>query len=392
MAAAALPAVAQPTGFHLIPNILVDGTRNVRASGLSADGTTVIGTVMRATLNEPEFGFVYRVDGLRIDFGQLPGVGDQAREIGPGGVSFDGTYVVGYRGNGDNAGSVFRLNTRTLQVDEVGTLPRYETVLAVGVSADGATIVGDAANEILQDYDRQAVKWTLDGGPQGLGWLRPTDVASSARAISADGSVIVGRSWDPTFNVGVAFRYTEANGMQELPSLPPTAYGPESLAWAISPNGEFIAGISYTADLLGTHAVLWDDSGIVDLGMFPGGRGIGSFGVSDGGVVVGAGSALLDSGLTNIGFVWDRSSGLQYIGDYLAANGLAIPEGSLIIECSAISADGRTFLGTGTSPALGRFNFVATVPGPTTSSLFALLLAGRLSRRRSRQTVQLVRV
>jgi uncharacterized membrane protein len=383
IAAMALPATAQPAGFHIIPNILTNGTRDVRATGLSADGRTIIGTASTASHGAPDFGFAYRLDGLRINFGELPGVGGNTTEIGPNAVSSDGRYIVGYRGNGPLPGSIFRLDLETMNFLDLGTLPGYESALVGGVSADGATVVGDFTDATLGDFDRQAVKWTPGGGIQGLGRLRPNHFAGTATAVSADGNITVGHTWDPTFHHSLAFRHTDSGGLQELPSLPPAWFGPASQAVSISPNGAFIVGTSVAADLL-SHAVMWDDSGIIDLGMFPAGQDASAMGVSNGGLVVGAANALVGSGITNIGFVWERSVGLQYVGDYLIANGVSLPAGSLLIDCVEVSADGRTFLGTGTSPTLGRFNYVATVPGPSTCSLIALTFVGTCRQRRRR--------
>ena len=76
------------------------------------------------------------------------------------------------------------------------------------VSADGDVIVGTAS---LASGELRAFRWTLGGGMQDLGTLGG-HAGSEARGVSADGSVVVG-------NVGLApsgegFRWTAAGGMQ----------------------------------------------------------------------------------------------------------------------------------------------------------------------------------
>lgn len=60
---------------------------------------------------------------------------------------------------------------------------------AFGISADGSVIVGRSDSAA----GRQAFRWTAAGGMLGLGDLSGGTFESLARSISADGSVVVGQ-------------------------------------------------------------------------------------------------------------------------------------------------------------------------------------------------------
>jgi probable HAF family extracellular repeat protein len=82
---------------------------------------------------------------------------------------------------------------------------------ATAVSADGSTVVGNSFDEI----GSQAFRWTRAGGMQSLGGINgDLSTRSFALSVNADGSVVVGRAEQPD-NVQ-AFRWTGASGMVGL--------------------------------------------------------------------------------------------------------------------------------------------------------------------------------
>jgi len=99
----------------------------------------------------------------------------------------------------------------------------------------------------------QAARWTSGGGTQGIGFL-PTGNASFALGISADGAVVVGNA-----NVQISpgnfrarpFRWNSAQGMQAIPMLPGPSTGAGEAVDA-SANGSVIVGSS------NGHAFIWD--------------------------------------------------------------------------------------------------------------------------------------
>lgn len=107
-----------------------------------------------------------------------------------------------------------------------------EPLICHDLSVDGTTIVGDAGTPT------EAFKWSEAGGFKFLGRFIPGSF-SSARAVSADGSVVAGRGDRPPFTED-AFRWTESTGLVGLTSLG----SPDSYTWAadISNDGNVIVG------------------------------------------------------------------------------------------------------------------------------------------------------
>ena len=81
--------------------------------------------------------------------------------------------------------------------------------IAKAVSADGSVIVGGSGSNRIE-----AFRWTQAEGMLGLGFLAEDDYYTDATGVSADGSVIVGESF--SVNGTVAFRWTQAGGMVSL--------------------------------------------------------------------------------------------------------------------------------------------------------------------------------
>ena len=136
---------------------------------------------------------------------------------------------------------------------------------ARAVSADGSVIVGDAETD---DGHSRAFRWRYeDGGMLDLGSLRADNQRwSYAYAVSADGSVIVGNA-DTGGGHSRAFRWRDdGQGMLDLGSL-----GSDNLTWsyaeAVSADGSVIVGYSATDDH-SYRAFRWMDDGLgmLDLG------------------------------------------------------------------------------------------------------------------------------
>ena len=110
------------------------------------------------------------------------------------------------------------------------------------VSADGTVVVGWSDPGPVDGglvAGSEAFRWTRETGLEGLGLLDGSD-RSSARAISADGSVIVGASpFSPNSEV---FRWTEATGTIDLGDLPGGEV--DGRARGISADGSVVVGWS----------------------------------------------------------------------------------------------------------------------------------------------------
>lgn len=92
----------------------------------------------------------------------------------------------------------------------LGFLPggMFDGSTANGISADGSVVVGRSRN------DEEAFRWTQATGMVGLGTLPGGAFSSFALGVSADGSVVVGTTSGSNF--GQAFRWTQATGMVGL--------------------------------------------------------------------------------------------------------------------------------------------------------------------------------
>jgi uncharacterized membrane protein len=123
---------------------------------------------------------------------------------------------------------------------------------STGISSDGSVVVG-----IGTDFggDR-AFRWTAEGGLQHLDGIGgSTYIASGATAVSADGSVIVGKAKSGlNAQDQYAMRWTEAGGVEPLTllgdSTPLKGY-----AFDVSADGERIVG---SADGIG--AFIWTET------------------------------------------------------------------------------------------------------------------------------------
>ena len=250
------------------------------------------------------------------------------------GVSADGSTVVGRAttGVGDTL-HAFRWDTTTRTMQDLGTLSGgalFDSV-AYDVSADGSFVVG------YSDLSggREAFRWSAATNTMiGLGDLPGGTEVSTAFGVSADGSVVVGDG--RSANGTEAFRWTAARGgMIGLGDLPDGDF--DSQAFDVSADGSVVVGRGYGN--LGDEAFRWTaDSDMVGLGgQIVGGeidsraRGVSA----DGSVVVGA-----DDGEA---FRWNTATSTMVgLGD--------LPGGSFSSSAAAVSADGSVIVGVGRTP------------------------------------------
>lgn len=166
----------------------------------------------------------------------------------------------------------------------LGVLPGSAISFADAVSANGSVIVGYSSDPSF--HNSEATLWTLGGGAVGLGHL-PSTVGSWAAAVSSDGLVVAGISGvEDVFPHEQAFRWTQAGGMVALGHLQGDS---GSAAAAISADGSVIVGESIGFSY---QAFRWTQmDGMVGLGHLPGDNVSSAYGVSaDGSVVVGESS------------------------------------------------------------------------------------------------------
>jgi probable HAF family extracellular repeat protein len=210
---------------------LSGGTFRSFAQAISADGTTVVGDSNSSNGNQ---AFRWTQATGMAGLGDLPGgnVFSYANA-----VSADGGVVAGESSStlsGTTRAEAFRW-TPTNGMTGLGDLPGGDfDSHAYAVSADGTGIIGNSSSS----NGNEAFRWTAATGMVGLGDLAGGNFSSIAYGISADGSTIVGYGSPPS-NVHEAFRRTTASGMVGLGFLPCDTW---TIARAVSGDGSVIVG------------------------------------------------------------------------------------------------------------------------------------------------------
>ncbi len=236
---------------------------------------------------------------------------------------------------------------------------------AYGMSADGSVVVGKSVS--------QPFVWTANGGLVNLGKLSPTDLEGGATAVTADGSVVYGFSGP--VNNGLPFRWTAQGGMARTTGVPSaisadgkvmiggsdrwTVDGTRTRlgfdAKALSADGSVVVGDKSLAT--GEWAAYrWTAStGTVRLGPFPGLWDMARAISADGSVIAGS--------YGYGAYIWDDAHGLRSLGSLLSDLGADV-QGWGLEQVTAISPDGLTMIGNGINPAGGEEAWIATIPEP----------------------------
>lgn len=383
---------AQAASFQGL-GYLPGGSASSYASGVSADGSVVVGSSQSANGQE---AFRWTQGTGMVGLGFLPGGGPSAN-LNAGsnalGISADGSVVVGYSNipnvNGGYGGyEAFRWTQATGMVG-LGDLPGgiFQSS-AVKVSADGSVVVGRGTGF----YDT-AFRWTQATGMVGLGYLPGGGyyAASYASGVSANGSVVVGVSTSANGTEALgwqeAFLWTQGTGMVGLGDLPGGSFW--SNAQNVSADGSVVVGQSFGA--YGYEAFRWtQETGMVGLGSLPGGLfARAATGVSaDGSVIVGY----------SVGgevFVWNSTQGMRSLREILTNDyGLDLTGWGALSYAGnpQVSADGLTIVGQGWNPNgnleawIARLNPQNNPSVPEPSSILGLglfSLVGFLRKKRS---------
>jgi probable HAF family extracellular repeat protein len=252
------------------------------ALDVSADGSVVVGGPDEYSL-VPE-AFRWTSEGGMVGLGDLPGGEFSSLATG---VSADGSVVVG-EGSTANGREAFRWTSEggMVGLGGLGDLSDGEFISsAIDVSANGSVVVGSSRAA----HGFEAFRWTSDGGMVGLGRLTESD-KSVAYDVSADGSVVVGSSYTGECSCfqdsSEAFRWTSDGGMVGLGHLPGDHW---SRAVDVSADGSVVFGRSASAPFLwdstnGMRSV-WEvltDSGVDFTGWFL----VDAFAMSDDGTTI----------------------------------------------------------------------------------------------------------
>lgn len=241
----------------------LDGTHSCSPHAVSADGSVIVGTC----LSNLVFGETQRMVAFRwtqsegmVLLGDLPSgfLKSQASA-----VSARGDIIVGSISKSSRFQEAF-VWTATEGVIRLGYLHDGDSRSdASSVSLDGKTIVGYSSSTSLlrtptsmrmwitsepawQEDRREAFRWTKKDGMTALGDLPGGDYFSSARAVSADGTIVVGNS-SSSPGSSTTFIWDSVNGMRDLRDVL-VASGADLSGWqlqdacAISADGSCIVG------------------------------------------------------------------------------------------------------------------------------------------------------
>jgi len=206
-------------------------TRASNASGLSADGSVIVGSGSFVSGDYPDRfqAFIWNKATGATALGMLPGYTNSGAISEAVGVSADGSVVAG-TSTADSGMMLLQASEPTIGI--ISPIPIYPGQIYPG--------------QIIHMPRYQAFRWTAETGLVGLGFLGGNSGTSRALAISADGFAIVGQSNNK------AFRWTAARGMEEIayPGYGDYPFYPA----ALSADGSVVVG---NADV-GRHAARWD--------------------------------------------------------------------------------------------------------------------------------------
>ena len=164
------------------------------AKAVSADGSTVIGYAPNSSNNNNAFRWTQST-GM-VNLGTFGGNTSYANA-----VSADGSVVVGYARNSSNNNRAFRWTQSTGMVN-LGTFGGNESVTNA-LSSDGSVVVGWAKNS---SNNSLAFRWSPSNGMQSVAdWLTDNGVTTvpngwklqSAIGVSADGNTVIGSGSNP---------------------------------------------------------------------------------------------------------------------------------------------------------------------------------------------------
>jgi probable HAF family extracellular repeat protein len=302
--------------------------------GVSNDGV-VVGRASTTTAGT--FAFRWTEAGGFTDLGAYPGGRRSSEAFG---VSDDAAAIAGtYTPISPNAARAFRW-TEAGGVEDLGTLPGYFESVALAISGDGSTVVGNVGI----GTGGQAMRWTA-AGMVALGML-PGDSFSSAGDVSLDGAVAVGYSGSSQSQI-------------------------EAVRW----NGSVIESLL---------PVPWQDGDAVSR----------ATAVDASGSVIGGAFAFTSGGVhsPSRAVLWTPATGMQYVDQILDALDVDY-FGWELSEVMGISADGLTLVGTASKPGggggawlvrLDSIPDIANVPEPSTALLVLAGAIGIATRRRAR--------
>lgn len=322
---------------------LPGGTFSSTALDVSADGSTVVGSSVIEPVPEDMLGEDTSEAFRWTEDGGMQGLGDLPRGIFQSyasKVSADGSIVLGSSNSNGFRGKPFRWTQQGGIEMLTGIVEQGQSYNVSGASADGSTVVGGWSSARGQD----AFRWNQDSGEEIITALEGDIQAQYPPDVSANGFTIAGSITVDSEGIE-AVRLTENRGIERLGDLPGGKF--LSVVKAISANGSTVVGFSSTAD--GDEAFHWRRKrGMQGLGDLPGGKfySVARDVSRNGSTVVGSS----ESANGREAFIWNRKKGMRSLQEILT-NDFAIDlTGWKLEEATAISDDGLTIVGNGKNP------------------------------------------
>jgi probable HAF family extracellular repeat protein len=200
------PAIwQQATGWvdlgHPVEGCELDGSWG-DSWGVGGNGSVVVGLAWYCPGAE---GFKWTKEGGIVGLGHPNGASSRAT-----GISADGTTIVGYW---EDSTQGFRQPVRWVSGSSedlfLGNIPGE----AIAASTDGSQIVGQAADST---GNGRAFYYTPTGGLLSLGTLSGNGIDQSVAFGVSDSGVVVGSSTSPITWISAPFVWTQKNGMRPL--------------------------------------------------------------------------------------------------------------------------------------------------------------------------------
>jgi probable HAF family extracellular repeat protein len=243
------------------------------------------------------------------------------------GVSRDGLVVVGVSNAGLDGYQAFRWTAGSGMVG-LGSFPAdgFRSSMAFATSGDGSVIAGSSLRDDSLNEDGSPFRWTAQTGLVYPGNLGGDSSGGAARAVSPDGSVMVG-TVDSDTGFYRAFRWTAETGMVGLNDFTGQQ---TATALGVSSNGSIVVGYASVGSLVNPRAVKWTNGAGEFLPLLGGGLSAASAVTPDGSIIVG------------------QSAGraVRWINEALPENLGLLPSGGLnLYSASAVSADGNVIVG-----------------------------------------------
>ncbi|MCB9851720.1 MAG: PEP-CTERM sorting domain-containing protein [Phycisphaerales bacterium] len=311
---------------------------------ISADGNVIIGRPQSTSGAARPFVWCY---GLwhPIDASFAPDISFYTN-----GISADGSVIVGHgHDTSTDYWGAYRLADGGITPLEV---PGFDFAVANDVNGDGSIIVGYASRSTPIN-EKRAVRWD-NGVPSLLPIGSDGTIPHEARAISTDGSTIVGEAIIPGI-ASQAFRWSIVDGVIPFRTTQPEYE--ESHAWGVSANGEYVVGVDEFAAGFGYTSFRWGPDEVIDMGIAP-------FAAQD----VSADGSIIVGGT----YLWQDGIGLRLLQEFLMTDYGLDTSGWTNLAAGSISDDGMVIVGSGTNPNGVREGWIATIPEPASLALFLI--------------------